>query len=239
VNLAYPVVLLAILRTRIRAGVAIDRERAVAIGCAALAVVFLLSLPFVAARLALAVQLQVSRVFWMLDVFTTAYVLWWIAERPGRPRVVAPVLCAVAVGLALVRGIYVVYVERTDRSAVELRLPESEWDTAMGWLRGTAPDAHVLADPGHAWKFGTSVRVSGERDVFLEEVKDSALAMYARDVALRVRERTAAAGDFSTLTAERARALAGQYDLDYLVTERPLDLPVAYRNARFTIHSLR
>ena len=44
----------------------------------------------------------------------------------------------------------------------------------------------MLADPGHAWKYGTSVRVAGERDVYLEEVKDVALALYSRDVAMRV-----------------------------------------------------
>ena len=55
----------------------------------------------------------------------------------------------------------------------------------------------MLADPGHAWKYGTSVRVSAARDVFLEEVKDSALAIYSRDVASRVVERTAAIGDFA------------------------------------------
>ncbi len=29
----------------------------------------------------------------------------------------------------------------------------------------------MLADPGHAFKYGTSVRVSAERDVFLEDVE--------------------------------------------------------------------
>ena len=63
------------------------------------------------------------------------------------------------------------------------------------------------------------MRVSASRDVFLEDVKDSAIAIYSRDVAQRVVERAAALGDFTTLTPERARALATTYDLDYLVTE--------------------
>jgi hypothetical protein len=51
-------------------------------------------------------------------------------------------------------------------------------------------------------------------------------------------ERTAAIGDFPALTAERARELARQYDLDYLVTEADLALPVAYRNDQFRIYTL-
>ncbi len=34
-----------------------------------------------------------------------------------------------------------------------------------------------LADPGHAWKYGSSVRLAAGRDLFLEEVKDVALAV--------------------------------------------------------------
>ncbi|MGE3404483.1 MAG: hypothetical protein AB7K63_17970, partial [Vicinamibacterales bacterium] len=93
--------------------------------------------------------------------------------------------------------------------------------------------------PGHAWKHGTSVRVSAGRDVFLEEVKDSALAIYSRDVAHRVVERTQAVGDFTRLTADRALELAGQYDLDYLVTTSELSLPLAYSNREFHIYRLR
>ena len=109
----------------------------------------------------------------------------------------------------------------------------------MRWLAGTPESAHVLADPGHAWKYGSSVRVSGRRDVLLEEVKDSAMAMYGRDVARRVAGRTAAIGDFQALTPERALSLAKEYELDFLVTEHALALPIAYRNGRFTIHRLR
>ena len=98
--------------------------------------------------------------------------------------------------------------------------------------RRSRSTSHVLADPGHAWKYGTSVRVSAGRDVFLEEVKDSALAIYSRDVAASRRR-----------TARRRRRLLTphgrdehsrwrrSHDLDFLVTEADLPLPVAYRNA--------
>jgi hypothetical protein len=80
--------------------------------------------------------------------------------------------------------------------------------------------------------------VGAARDVFLEEVKDSALAIYSRVVAARVVERTRALGDVSALTAARAQALAREYDLDYLVTEADMALPLAYRNERFRVYAL-
>ena len=109
----------------------------------------------------------------------------------------------------------------------------------MRWMALQPSDVHVLADPGHAWKYGTSVRVAAGRDVFLEEVKDSALAIYSRNVAVRFVERAPLLADFPSLTVERARALADRYDLDYLVTEADLALPAVYRNTQFGIYSLR
>jgi len=83
------------------------------------------------------------------------------------------------------------------------------------------------------------VRVSATRDVFLEDVKDSAIAIYSRDVAHRVVERATVLGDFTTMTPDRARVLAAKYDLNYLVTEQRLELPTAYENSRFRIYVLR
>jgi hypothetical protein len=109
----------------------------------------------------------------------------------------------------------------------------------MLWLARQPVDTHVFADPGHAWKYGTSVRVAARRDVLLEEVKDSALAIYSHDVAGRVVDRINAIGDFTLLTADRARELGRRFDLDYLVTDADLDLPLAYRNTQFRIYSLQ
>ncbi len=97
----------------------------------------------------------------------------------------------------------------------------------------------MLADPGHAWKYGTSVRVAGERDVYLEEVKDLALALYSREVAVESLQRIHDAQHFDTLSPAHLRALAARYDLDYLVIDRDVDLPVAYRNEQFRIYDLR
>ena len=55
----------------------------------------------------------------------------------------------------------------------------------------------------------------------------------------RVVERATALGDFTTITPDRARALATKYDLNYLVTEGRVDLPIAYENSQFRIYVLR
>ena len=42
-----------------------------------------------------------------------------------------------------------------------------------------------------------------------------------------------------TLTPEHARLIARQYDLDYLVTEGRLDLPLAFSSGAINIYRLR
>jgi hypothetical protein len=241
-NLVYPIVIAGTYAVRARRGVALPREAGVVIGCLALIALFAASLPFVAARVALAVQLQVSRVFWMADLLATLYATWWACEAfaaaGSRPRLRARLVAGVLIAAAAVRGWYVLRVEHPGRPFAQVRLPADAWTDASAWLRTTAPGAHVLADPGHAWKYGTSIRVSAARDVFLEDVKDGSIGMYDRSVALRVAERRLAIGDFSQLTAERARELAARYDLSYLVSERPMPLPEAWRNARFLVYRL-
>ena len=221
------------------------REGAAILGLSALLAIFAITLPLVAARVALAVQLQISRVFWMFDFLGTMYAVWALADArwtrasgPAAGRRAAAV-AALLVCVAGARGAWAMWVEHPGRPVATFVLPHDDWHDVMSWL-GRAPlDTHVLADPGHAWRYGTSVRVAAGRDVYIEEVKDTAMAMYSRRAAMRVGERIAALGDFGTLTPERARALADRFDLDYLVTERALDLPAAYRNARFAVYRLR
>lgn len=202
-------------------------------GAAALVGIFLATFPLVQAKLALPVQLQISRVFWLVD-FVALLTAIGLARRERAAKILAGVMVALAVG----RGVYVMAVEHPERPLMAIRLPASDWQNAMQWIKAQPAKSHVLADPGHAWKYGTSVRVSAERDVFLEEVKDSAIAIYSRDVALRYNERNMAIGDFNQLSAERASELAARYDLDYLVAEADLPLRLAYRNARFKVYSL-
>ncbi|MSO45531.1 MAG: hypothetical protein EXQ59_02020 [Acidobacteria bacterium] len=220
---------------RNRRGLATPADRAFAWGATALVALFFLTLPLVAARAALPVQLQISRVFWLLDFVATLYLIAAIADaRTAVVRGVALLLIAVSLG----RGAYVMLVEHPERALIAVYTPDSPWEDAMRWVARQPPDLHVVADPGHVWKFGTSVRVSGSHDVLLEEVKDAALAIYSRDVARRVVDRTAAIGDFRALTADRARELARRYDLDVLVTDADLPLPLVYRNDHFRIYAI-
>ena len=56
---------------------------------------------------------------------------------------------------------------------------------------------------------------------------------------MRTRDRVMAIGDFKTLTPERARALSARYDVDFLVTDERLELPVAFASGKLTIYRLR
>jgi len=238
VNLAYLVVAGAVVALRRRSGIAKPRETGLLAGAAALVGLFLLSWPLMAAGIALAVQLQTSRVFWMLDLLAAVYIAWLAAEKPAsllvRQMVVAGVV-AIAVG----RGVFVWYVEHPGQAIVRVGLPQDDWTSVMEWVSRTPADAHILADPGHAWKYGTSVRVSGERDVYLEEVKDLALALYSREVAVEALQRIRDAQGFDALTPVQLLSLAARYDLDYLVVEREIDLPLAHRSGRFRVYALR
>ncbi len=109
----------------------------------------------------------------------------------------------------------------------------------MGWVARTPPGTNVLADPAHAARYGRSVRVAGRRDVYLDEVKDAAMSIFSAETARRVRQRTQDLGEFQGLTPGHARALAVTYDLDYLISDQPVDLPVVYRNDRFIAYALR
>jgi hypothetical protein len=237
-NLGLLVLLWWAHRTRSRRGEATAEDAALVWGASALVALFLVTLPLVAAGLSLAVQFQISRVFWLVDFLALVYVIGAVSgprASTTRAAVVALTLLALSTG----RGTYVMLVERPDRALFEVHLPDSSWEDAMRWMARQPPDVHVLADPGHAWKYGTSVRVSAGRDVLQEEVKDSALAIYSRDAAVRFVERAPLLEDFPSLTVARAHDLARRYDLDYLVTEADLALPTAYRNAQFRIYTLR
>ena len=234
-NLAFLGLLVWAHRARVRRAEATAEDAALVWGAVALVALFLVTLPPVAAGISLAVQFQVSRVFWLVDVLALVYVIGAVC---GAGSVRATRIAVLLLVLATGRGLYVMLVERPERSLFEVHLPDSPWQDAMAWLARQPVETHVLADPGHSWKYGTSLRVSAERDVLVEEVKDSAVAIYSRDVASRLVERTQAIGDFGSMTPERAQDLARRYDLDFLVTESDLPLPIAYQNAQFKIYSL-
>jgi hypothetical protein len=238
VNFSYLIVAALILRIRMRRGVAQRAEIGLVAGGAALVLVFLVSWPLMAMRVALAVQLQTSRVFWMLDFLAAVYIAWLFAEGP-RTAAARKVAVGALVAVAIARGVFVWHVEHAGTPLVQIDLPQNTWTTAMHWIAQTPSDTHVLVDPGHAWKYGTSVRVAAQRDVYLEEVKDLALALYSRNVAVQALARIKDAANLETMSPDELRELGARYDLDYFVAERTVDLPVAYRNERFRIYSLK
>jgi hypothetical protein len=239
INLSYLPVIVIIYRWRRAAGLVDRFERGIVLGGLSLAGVFAVLVPLNAAHVALAVQLQPARMFWMLDFIATLYVVWAIAEgtSPGirRARIAAAIVCC----LSLVRGTYVKFVEFPNRPLFQLDVRDDDWGRAMAWARATDVRSGWLADPGHAFLYGTSVRVAAGRDVLVESVKDAAIGMYDRQVAIRTRDRLAVVGDFASLTPERARALGATYDLDYLIAERAFDLPLVFQSGQLRIYRLR
>jgi hypothetical protein len=181
----------------------------------------------------------VPRVFWMLDFLAIAYLIWLIAEdiKPSVRR--ARMVCLVIALASVTRSAYIKFVKFPDRPIAEIGVPDNDWGRVMAWARGTPHDSGWLAHPGHAVLYGTSLRVAGERDVFVEGIKDAAIGMYDRDVAIRTRDRLAELRDFDTISAERARSLGARYQLDFLVTTESLELPVAYSSGPLRVYRLR
>jgi len=237
-NLVYAPLIVLVYRRRRQAGLVIPGEAGLVIGCLSLLLVFAVLLPLNAARIALVVQLQTPRIFWMLDLMATLYVVWALADAAGttgRARVIALVITM----LSVTRALYIELVRFPDRPIAQIGVADNDWGRAMAWARATPRDTSWVADPIHAAKYGTSLRVAGERDVFVEAIKDAAIGMYARDVAIRTRDRLAELEDFEAMTPGRARSLAARHGLDYLVTEQPLDLPLAFASGPLRVYRLR
>ena len=237
-NLVSVPIILLCWRARQRAGLTVGGETAIALGSMALVIVFACWLPFNVARIALAVQLQTARVFWMLDVLATIYIVWWLCERvPQRPRGV--LVAAMLLLLSTTRGLYTCYVQFPDRRMFAVDIQHDDWRDAMTFAASTDPASGWLADPIHAARYGSSVRAAGRRDVLIEEIKDRAIAMYDRPVAIGVNERLRALSALPWDTPDGARALARRFGLDYLVIDRELDLPLVHRSGSLYIYRLR
>jgi hypothetical protein len=237
-NLVSVPIILMCWRARQRAGLTVSGETAIALGSMALLIVFACWLPFNVARVALAVQLQAARVFWMLDVLATIYIVWWLCERvPQRPR--GALVAALLLLLSTARGLYTCYVQFPDRRIFAVDIQHDDWRDAMAFAASTDPASGWLADPIHAARYGSSIRATGRRDVLIEEIKDRAIAMYDRPVAMGVNERLGALSALPWNTPEGARALARRFGLDYLVIDRQLDLPLVHRSGSLCIYRLR
>ena len=243
VQLVAPVLIIAVYGYRRALGLVSPRETGIVVGCAALLALFVVSVPLSAARVALAVQLQLNRVFWPLDVFASCYLGWLLFEAPVWKRQATPAMVRrLAVGvialLAITRGAYVTFVEQAGEALVQPRLAATEWNQVMRWAADRPIGTNFLTDPGHAWRYGTSLRIASGRDVYLEEIKDIGIAIYSREAAYDVARRIADLGPFHALDPARAQDLARRYDLDYLITEQEIELPLTRRFGRFVVYDL-
>lgn len=261
-NLGLAAIILAAYDYRRSLGITGDRERGIVAGCFGLLALFFVSVPLASVGIALVVQLQFSRIFWLLDVVAIAYAAWFVVESPlgfrrrllRRPRSgptaawrnmaeiarlpVRRAAVAAVVLASLLRGGYVALEERADHALIEIDLPATEWTDVMQWAGERPVGTNFLVDPGHAWRYGFSVRAASGRDVYLESVKDIGIAIYSRAVAERVRSRIADLGDFAALEPAHARWLARRHDLDYLITEHDIALPLVHRHGRFAVYDL-
>jgi hypothetical protein len=173
-NLGTAALAIGTLAYRVSHGMARPREHGLLAGAIVLLVGFLVTLPLVSAGWAFFVQLQISRVFWILDLLATVAVIWWAVDLPSlrasatRPALV-PARAVLLVLISLGRGAWLAIVTHAERPLVSLTLPDDDWTQVIEWAGRQPVGLQLLADPGHAWKFGTPLRYSG-RDVFLEEV---------------------------------------------------------------------
>jgi hypothetical protein len=238
-NMAYAPIVLLLYRQRRIAGLVTRAERGLMWGCVSLLGVFALALPFNASHLAIVVQLQTPRVFWMLDFLATIYAVWALAEWTTAAPRRGQLACAAIALFSISRSAYIKFVKFPDRPVAEIGIADTDWGRVMAWARTTPHDSGWIADPAHASLYGTSVRVAGERDVFVEGIKDAAIGMYERDVAMRTRDRLAEAQPFDRMTPSRARDLAARYSLDYLVTEQQLGLPLAFSAGELRVYWLK
>jgi hypothetical protein len=246
-NLAYVPLIAFAYRRRAASGLASPAERGLVIGCLGLAAVFFVALVLNAFRVALAIQLQPARIFWILDFTATVYVVWALAEGPPsrfalrgvnpvgrRPAIVAFMLAV----LSLIRGAYVMRVEFPDRPLFETAVP-GDWGRVAAWAAHATPkDSGWLADPMHAARYGTSLRMAAARDVFVEGTKDAAIGMYDRTIAFRTRDRLRELGDFPGLSAEQIQALGHRYGLNYFVTEHEYSLPLAFEAGAIRVYRI-
>jgi len=237
-NLGTFVLLWVAYRFRASRGRTTPEERGLVWGATALVVVFLITLPAVAAHIAFPVQLQISRVFWLVDVVATVAIVGAVAETNWLVRLGPLALAAGLTALAVGRGGYILFHEHAERALFSLHLADTPWHQAMRFVASLPIDVHILADSGHAWRYGTSVRVSGGRDVFLEETKDAAVAIYSRDVAVRVVDRIRALGDLSQRTPEEIDRIAAQYGITHVITEGHLPATPVFENAQFRVYAL-
>jgi hypothetical protein len=152
-NLGTGCLAIGTLAWRLNRGAATTRERGLLAGAVALLAGFLVTLPAVTVGSALFVQLQISRVFWVLDLLGMVALVWVLVDEPQRPAARVPArwrqaVATVLIAVAAARGAWVGFVEHADRPIVSIRLPEDDWTRVIRWAERQPRGIHLLADPG-------------------------------------------------------------------------------------------
>jgi hypothetical protein len=166
--------------------------------------------------------------------------IWWLGEGArAAAGARAPAVAGIVIAISIARGAYSCFIEFPDRTLFAVDIQHADWRDAMAFARSTDPGSGWLADPLHAAKYGSSLRAAGHRDVLIEPLKDHAIAIYDRGIAMRVADREQALTVLPWDTPDGARGLARRYGLDYLVIDKPLDLPLAHQSGSLFIYKLR
>ena len=159
-----------------------------------------------------------------------------VALSPRRARWWASLILASAL-----RGYYVVRVE-SDHPLVEIRPQAAGWIAAMDWLRTQPTSWHVLADPHHAWRFGSSVRVAARtRHRARAEQRLGIRDLRSRSALVGCSNESQALDRFDEFSAADVRKSSTGYGIDVFVDRaaRRFEFPVLYRNDEFIIYDLR
>ena len=149
-NLALPVLVWQVHRVRSARGHATPEDRALIWGALALVAIFLVTFPAVAARWTLATQLQISRVFWLVDFIAGLYVIALATDSPLRAPRLARGLAAALVAIAVGRGVYVMAVEFPERVRNCVVVAASAESSAEQIAFAQAQTAAIRLDPEFA-----------------------------------------------------------------------------------------
>ena len=221
---------------RRRRGVALPREAGLVAGAARCSSrCFSISWPLMVAGIALALQLQTSRIFWMLDFLAAIYIAWLLAEAPRVARRAARDVAAL-VAIAVGRGVYVWRVEHAGNPVARVGFPQDNWTDAMKWISRT-PDRYARAGRSRSCLEVRHQRAGGRR---ARRLSRRSQGPRAGVVFARGRGRGAAAHSATRRHSIRSRPLScGRSRRDTISitssADRDLDLPVAYRNEQFRI----
>ncbi|MEZ5283566.1 MAG: hypothetical protein R2712_01910 [Vicinamibacterales bacterium] len=207
------------------------RDAGLLAGAVTLLLGFLVTLPLVAADSAIFVQLQISRVFWLLDLLGTLVLVGVLVDSPATPaaRRWRPIVAGLVMAAAVGRRIFVAGVEQRDRPVIALTLPESDWTHVVRWV-ATQPAGTCVAR-------GSGACVEVRRAAPLQRAgrlygrRSGRCPRHDRGSADRVIARQAALGPFDTLDAAHAR-VARRAALDFLVVDRDMDLPSSTAKGR-------